>query len=133
MDKDDISNTITAAVKETVAQCRDLERKGSDRNASSPCPIWNRRNPLFLTRSHRKAASGPTITPSLNSSSGTARSLGWLSTELSFCVTGSVWNKDNTHPQRLICASRRSAESHTKRSPDCGERQHRTRTYRNGL
>ena len=43
---------------------------------------------------------------SRNSSSGTARSRDWHSTELSFCLTGSVSNRGDTRRRRLICASR---------------------------
>jgi hypothetical protein len=42
------------------------------------------------------------ITRSRNSWSGTALSRDWRLTELSFCVTGSVSNREDTRRQRLI-------------------------------
>src|SRR5207249_1339448 len=52
-------------------------------------PIWSRRNQPFSTRSLQRVGKEPTIT-----SSGTALSLDWRSTELWYCVTGSVSNRE---------------------------------------
>jgi integrase len=60
--------------------------------------------------------------PSPNSSSGIARSRDWRSTGLSFCVTGSVSNRDDTRRQRLICASRPFEELRTRLTAEQGKR-----------
>jgi hypothetical protein len=101
--RNDLSRTMKATVKEAAANAEISKEK----EIAETCPrvARNRRNPPFSTPLRRRAANGPTIAPSLNSSSGTARNRDWLSTELSFCVTGSVSNRGNTRLQQLICAS----------------------------
>jgi hypothetical protein len=95
--------------KEAVANAEISKEKHP--NTSSLCPIWSRRNQRFSTRSHRRAGKEPTITRSRNSSSGTAPSRDWRSTGLSFCVTGSVSNRDATINLRLAAVRRIAYEA----------------------